>query len=226
MYTVIRVLYKLNMYTCTYLHTGTCTCTVHDLKAICTHGGCTFCTKEQLSPVLLAFLTGTHHKGQKVGRGDLKARKKLYMNIHVHVQSVRVHCTCTYQAFFAIPASYPGTGRGGGRRKGYERGKGKGIPSLHLGMRLLSSMHMDMYMQYSHLVTYMYIHTPLTGWQDSDPHWSHVYVATTMTGLTSVVRVTIPLTVTSFPMQLAITLRTESTLVLTFGLKFSSLQKK
>ena len=67
---------------------------------------------------------------------------------------------------------------------------------------------------------------PPTGWYDSAPHWSHVYVATVITGLTSVARVTIPLTVTSFPMLSAFTSLTDSGLCREGALKWTSLQGK
>lgn len=63
----------------------------------------------------------------------------------------------------------------------------------------------------------------LTGWYVSAPHWSHVYVATAIIGLTSVARVTIPRTVTRFPILSARTSRTTLGLVVVGGLKYSSL---
>lgn len=66
----------------------------------------------------------------------------------------------------------------------------------------------------------------LTGWYVSAPHWSHVYVATVIMGLTSVDLVTIPLTWTSLPMRLALMSRTERDFCCEGILKYSSLQKK
>lgn len=50
----------------------------------------------------------------------------------------------------------------------------------------------------------------LTGWYVSAPQRSHVYVATTIIGFTSVQRVTIPRTATNFPMLSAFTSRMDT----------------
>lgn len=64
----------------------------------------------------------------------------------------------------------------------------------------------------------------LTGWLTSEPHSSHVYVATTIIGFTSVVFVIIPLTVTNFPILSALISLTEYAFESEKSLKYTSLK--
>ena len=66
----------------------------------------------------------------------------------------------------------------------------------------------------------------ITGWYVSAPHWSHVYVATCIIGLTSVVLVTIPFTHTNFPICSAFTFRIATCFWLPDALKKISLKNK
>ena len=63
---------------------------------------------------------------------------------------------------------------------------------------------------------------PDTSWYTSKPPFEHVYVATAIDGLTSLTRVTIPLTVSRLPMELARTWRSGTAFSLTRGINRTS----